>query len=219
MSHTVAAPIKIPADKVIRLLLIDDHPAVRDGVRMKLEADHRFRVVAEAANTEDALELAAQTAVDVVLTDISMRGASGIELIRQLRCEQPQLRYVVFTMHDSDDCIHAATQAGANAYVLKGAPSREILAAVEAVSAGGSYFSAEIGLRLLRSAKGSKLTPREQQVLALIALGKSSKAIARELRVDARTIDTHRSSIKRKFELDSSAALVRFAVEGHWKSA
>jgi two-component system nitrate/nitrite response regulator NarL len=218
MSNTVGAVSEVRPDKVIRLMLIDDHPAVRDGVRMKLEADDRFRVVAEASCTEDAIELAGRTALDVVLADISMRGASGIELIRQLREEQPRLRYVVFTMHDSDEYIMAATHAGANAYVLKGAPSREILAAVEAVSAGGSYFSAEIGSRLVRSANVSRLTRRERDVLARIAEGKSSKIIARDLSIDARTIDSHRASIKRKFELDSSAALVRFAVEGHWKT-
>tara|TARA_B100001105_G_scaffold251748_1_gene242021 strand:+ start:8532 stop:9134 length:603 start_codon:yes stop_codon:yes gene_type:complete len=199
-------------------MVIDDHPAVRDGVRTKLEADGRFKVVAEASNTEEAIELANHTTLDVVLADISMRGASGIELIRRLRCDQPRLRYVVFTMHDSDEYIMAATSAGANAYVLKGAPSREILAAVEAVSAGGSYFSAEIGIGLVRPANVSRLTRREREVLARIAEGKSSKTIARDLAIDARTIDCHRASIKRKFELDSSAALMRFAVEGHWRT-
>lgn len=218
MNNAACAIPDFRHDRVVRLMLIDDHPAVRDGVRLKLEADDRFRVVAEAANSEDAIELASRVAIDVVLADISMRGASGIELIRQLRSDQPHLRYVVFTMHDSDEYIMAATHAGANAYVLKGAPSREILAAVEAVSAGGSYFSAEIGTRLLRSANVSRLTRRERDVLARIAEGKSSKTIGRDLSIDARTIDSHRASIKRKFELDSSAALVRFAVEGHWKT-
>jgi two-component system, NarL family, nitrate/nitrite response regulator NarL len=218
MSNIAGAVPSFRPDKAIRLMLIDDHPAVRDGVRMKLEADDRFKVVAEAANTEEALEIASRIALDVILADISMRGASGIELIRQLRTDQPRLRYVVFTMHDSDEYIMAATHAGANAYVLKGAPSREILAAVEAVAAGGSYFSGEIGNRLVRSANVSRLTRREKDVLARIAEGKSSKAIARDLSIDARTIDSHRASIKRKFELDSAAALVRFAVEGHWKS-
>ncbi|WP_018410801.1 response regulator [Methyloversatilis thermotolerans] len=198
----------------LRLLLVDDHPLVRDGLRARLEAVGHFTVVAEAGSAAEALEAIARHAPDCVLMDISMRDMHGIELTRRLQHSDPGLQVIMLTMHDEPQYVVEAFRAGARGYVLKDSPSAEIVAAIDAVSAGRRYFSARVADALVNaSLPEPELTPREREVLKLIADGLGNKEIAARLALSVRTVETHRINIKRKFDLDSTAALVKFALD------
>jgi DNA-binding NarL/FixJ family response regulator len=203
----------------IRLLLVDDHPLVRDGLRARLEAVPGLLVVAEADSAEAALNAAAASRPDLVLMDIGMRGTNGIAATRALRAAHPGLRVLMLSMFDNPEYVREADRAGASGYVLKDSPAEEILAAIHAVAAGGRWHSQDVAAALDASAPEPKLlTPREREVLALIAEGLSSRDIGERLQMGVRTVETHRSALRRKLGLASAAALVRFAVERRWTS-
>jgi DNA-binding NarL/FixJ family response regulator len=196
----------------IRILLVDDHPLVRDGLRARLEAVPHFRVVAEAGNGADALERA--QGVDLVLMDVNMKGGSGIEATAQLTRRYPGIAVLILSMHDKLEYVSQAMQAGARGYVLKDAPGRDIVQAIETVMSGGIYYSAALARQLARPAlHDNQLTAREQQVLRHIAGGQSNKQIARALDLSVRTVETHRLNIKRKLGIEGQAELIRFAVQ------
>lgn len=205
------------AAALVRLMLVDDHPLVRDGLRARLEVVTGLQVVAEADSADAALTAAARTTPDLVLMDIGLRGANGIEATRRLRALLPALRVVMLTMHDNTEYVREALRAGAVGYVQKDSPAEEIVDAIRAVMAGGQYFSAGIAAALQRAGAGDDdtLTPREREVLALIAQGLSSKDIGERLAMGVRTVETHRTNLRRKLDLTSPAALVRYAVERH----
>jgi len=198
----------------VRLLLVDDHPLVRDGVRARLEAVPRFSVVAEAGDAPSALLAARNATPDCVLMDISMRGMHGVDLTRQLLAEHHALHIIILTMHDEPQYVIEAFRAGARGYVLKDSPSQEIVSAIDAVVAGRRYFTASVAEALATASLPEPvLTQRECEVLALIGDGLANKEIAQKLDLSVRTVETHRINIKRKFDLDGTAALMKFAVE------
>ncbi len=198
----------------IRLLLVDDHPLVRDGLRARLETVGHFVVVAEAGDAASAVLAARSAAPDCVLMDISMRGVHGVELTRQLLAEWPALRIIMLTMHDEPQYVIESFRAGARGYVLKDSPAQEIVAAIDAVMAGRRYFTASVAEALATASLPEPvLTQRECEVLELIADGRSNKEIAQRLDLSVRTVESHRINIKRKFDLDGTAALMKFAVE------
>jgi two-component system, NarL family, nitrate/nitrite response regulator NarL len=197
----------------IRLMLVDDHPLVRDGLRARLASVPGLAVVAEAGSADAALEIAPRAAPDLVLMDIGLRGANGIEATRRLRALLPALHVVVLSMHDNAEYVREALQAGAGGYVLKDSPAEEIVEAIHAVMAGGQYLSAGVFAAPPRERGDDSLTPRELEVLALIAEGLSSKDIGERLAMGVRTVETHRTNLRRKLDLASAAALVRYAVE------
>jgi two-component system, NarL family, nitrate/nitrite response regulator NarL len=199
----------------IRLMLVDDHPLVRDGLRARLASVPGLAVVAEAESADAALDVAPRAAPDLVLMDIGLRGANGIEATRRLRALLPALHVVVLSMHDNAEYVREALQAGAGGYVLKDSPAEDIVAAIHAVMAGGQYLSAGIAAASQRPSGNEVLTPREREVLALIAEGLSSRDIGERLAMGVRTVETHRTNLRRKLELASPAALVRYAVERH----
>lgn len=197
----------------VRLLLVDDHPLVRDGVRARLEAVPRFRVVAEAGDANAALAAVRDQHPDCVLMDISMRGMHGIDLTRLMLTECPTLRVVMLTMHDEPQYVVEAFRAGARGYVLKDSPAQEIVTAIDTVMAGRRYYTASVAEALAEASLPEPvLTQREKEVLDLIADGLANKEIAARLDLSVRTVETHRINIKRKFDLDGTAALMRFAV-------
>ncbi|MEN3110233.1 response regulator [Uliginosibacterium paludis] len=203
--------------QTVRLMLVDDHPLVRDGLRVRLSTVPGFEVVAEAGEGEEALALLGRAAPDVVLMDIAMRGTSGIELVRRVHDCHPQVQVIMLTMHDQPQYVIEAFRQGARGYVLKDSPAQEIVAAVNAVMAGKRYYSAGVADALAAGAVPAPLlTLREKEVLALIAEGLSSKEIASRLSLSVRTVETHRLNIKRKCELEGPSALVKFAVERKW---
>lgn len=202
------------APKTIRLLIVDDHPIVRHSLTALLGAyGPPMQVVAEAGSAEEALALAEQSQPDIVLTDLQMKPTSGIALIQQLSQRQPAIRYVVFTASTQDEHMLQAFDAGAQGFVLKEAEAGELIKAIEAVMGGATHYPAGLKRALDRRQQQPALTARETEVLHLVAQGLTSKEIARTLDIDSRTVDAHRANIRQRFHLDSSAALLRFAVE------
>jgi DNA-binding NarL/FixJ family response regulator len=195
-------------------MLVDDHPLVRDGLRARLEAVPHFRVVAEAGSGAEALRLLGGARVDLVLMDITMRDGSGIEATAQLNRSHPDIAVLMLSMHDKLEYVSQAMQAGARGYVLKDAPGKDIVLAIDTVMAGGIYYSAPVARQLARPAMSdNQLTSREQEVLRHIANGESNKQIARALDLSVRTVETHRLNIKRKLGIEGQAELIKFAVQ------
>jgi len=198
-------------------MLVDDHPLVRDGLRARLEAVPHFRVVAEAGSGLEALAMLGTVRVDLVLMDITMRDGSGIDATAQLSRSHPGIAVLILSMHDKLEYVSQAMQAGARGYVLKDAPGRDIVLAIDTVMAGGIYYSAPLARELARPASpDNQLTAREQEVLRHIANGESNKRIARELDLSVRTVETHRLNIKRKLGIEGQAELIKFAVQHAW---
>jgi DNA-binding NarL/FixJ family response regulator len=192
--------------KPVHIMLVDDHPLVRDGLRARLEAVPHFRVAAEAGS--------GIAQVDLVLMDITMRDGSGIEATAQLTRSHPDIAVLILSMHDKLEYVTQAMQAGARGYVLKDAPGKDIVLAIDTVMAGGIYYSAPVARQLVRpSIPDNQLTSREQEVLRHIANGESNKRIARELDLSVRTVETHRLNIKRKLGIEGQAELIKFAVQ------
>lgn len=210
--------------KTIRLLLVDDHPFVRDGVRMRLEATGQIAVVGEADCVDDAVQLATQLtgeqAPHMVLTDISMRTLSGIELTAQFRQRFPTIAVLVLSMHNNPEYVRRAFDEGAKGYVLKDAPAQELVDAILAVYAGQTYFSLELRQHLepTRAATTPEddtttLTPKELATMRWLACGYSNKQIAKVLDISVRTVETHRLNVRRKLGIAGQAELVKYAID------
>ena len=197
-----------------RILLVDDHPLVRDGLRARLEAMAQFEVVGEAGSAAEALEAAGLHSPDLVLMDINMRGTNGIEATALFKRHFPSIAVLILSMHDKLEYVTQAIQAGARGYVLKDAPGKDIVVAIETVMAGGIYYSANLAQQLAKPmAQDNHLTTREAEVLRHLANGESNKHIARELDLSVRTVETHRLNIKRKLGIEGQAELIKFAVQ------
>ncbi|MBS0448271.1 MAG: response regulator transcription factor [Proteobacteria bacterium] len=210
-----AVQVQAPVPAPVRLVLVDDHPLVRDGLRARLSVVPAVEVIGEAASGVEALRLAARLAPDLMLVDVGMKGMNGIELAQMLRLHHPDIRVLMLSMYDNREYVRSAVRAGARGYVLKESPAGEILAAIEAVRAGGSYFSAAVA-----GAEADEplpqLTTREHEVLVRLAHGKSNKAVARDLDISVRTVETHRLSLRRKLGADSASELLKIAVAYGW---
>ncbi len=201
-----------PGATPTRLLLVDDHPMVRDGLRARLSDVPGFAVVAEAGDAAGALAAVQQQRPDLVVMDVALRGDSGIQLTRQLLTLQPALRVLVLSMYDNPGYISEAQRAGARAYVLKDSPAEAIIDALRTVAAGGQVWPSPPA-----GGDGPHLTPREREVLGLLAEGLSSRQIGERLGMGARTVETHRTHLRRKLNLDCPAALLRYAIGGGWR--
>ncbi|AUT47897.1 response regulator transcription factor [Achromobacter sp. AONIH1] len=210
-------------NETTRLLLIDDHPLVRDGLRLRLETVPGLAVIGEAGNAAAALaflrgclaeEPDGGTLPHLALMDLNMPGVGGLELAAQLHERYPQIAVLVLSMHDNPEYMLQAVRAGARGYLLKDEPAQEIITAIDAVMAGRSYFSAAVAVRLSQaSAPATLLTQRERDVLRHIAEGHANKQIAQALNLSVRTVETHRLNIKRKLGIDGQAELIKYAVE------
>ena len=201
-------------DNPVRILLVDDHPLVRDGLRARLESITHFQIIAEAAGADEAQHRAATLTIDLVLMDINLQGMSGIELTGRFHALFPHIAVLMLSMHDKAEYVVQAIQAGARGYVLKDAPARDIVTAIDTVMAGGVYYSAAVAKYLVEPLPPSHLlTPREREILRAIAMGKASKQIAHDLALSVRTIESHRLNITRKLGIEGQANLIRFALE------
>jgi DNA-binding NarL/FixJ family response regulator len=207
------------SETITKIMLVDDHPLVRDGLRARLEAVPGFAIVAEAGSADEALQRAGEQAIDLVLMDINLRGSSnGIDLTAQFHVNFPEIAVLILSMHDKTEYLMQSVQAGARGYVLKDAPGKDIVHAIETVISGGMYYSAALAQKLARPmTPGQLLTARERQVLQHIANGESNKQIARELDLSVRTVETHRLNIKRKLDIEGQAELIKFAVENNFR--
>jgi DNA-binding NarL/FixJ family response regulator len=198
----------------IRIALVDDHSLVRDGIRALLAVMAPLEVVGEAESGADAIEMVSRTKPDLLLVDISLKDMNGLELTRTLRREYPSIKILILSMYDNYEYVSESVRSGASGYVLKNAPSREIIAAIEAIASGGTFYSAEIASILAADRHtDSELTPRESQVLCKMVQGLNNKEMARELDISVRTVETHRLSIRRKLNIDKPAALLNYAIE------
>ena len=198
----------------VRLLLVDDHPLVRDGLRARLGAVPGFEVAGEAGTAAEALAQVDTLQPQIVLMDVGMKEVNGIDLTALLLERHPALQVLMLSMYDNPEYVQRALQAGARGYVLKDAPAAEIVAAIEAVAAGGTFLSPAVSKRLFRNQVPKPvLSAREGEILSALAKGLSSKQIARELDLSVRTVETHRQNIKRKLDLEGQAELIKYAVE------
>jgi DNA-binding NarL/FixJ family response regulator len=198
----------------IRIALVDDHSLVRDGIRALLAVMAPLEVVGEAESGADAIEMVSRTKPDLLLVDIGLKDMNGLELTRALRREYPSIKILILSMYDNYEYVSESVRSGASGYVLKNAPSREIIAAIEAIASGGTFYSAQIAQKLAADRHiDSELTPRESQVLSKMVQGLNNKEMARELDISVRTVETHRLSIRRKLNIDKPAALLNYAIE------
>ena len=199
----------------IRVMLVDDHPLVLEGIRSVLETYEHIEVVGAAENAKDGLKLALTTKPDVVLMDINMPDMNGIDAIEMFKDQLPTARLLMLSMHDSREYISTSTMYGASGYVLKDVSTSEIVAAIEKVAQGGTYFSTGVSQVLMGSNEettNSLLTTREQSVLLLVAEGNSNKDVAAKLEISIRTVETHRKNIKKKLGISTTAGLTRYAI-------
>ena len=210
----------------IRILIVDDHGVLRAGLKALLSAEPDFEVVQDASNGTDALRLAADLNPDVVLLDMSMPGPNGIEVTRQLKKTLPEIRILILTVHEDEVMLQEAIQAGASGYILKRAVESELIDAIQAVWRGDLYVHPAMTRALLKAisptphpAPGSQeelveaLTPREAEVLRLIAQGYTNRQMADHLSISVRTVESHRANLMGKLGLRSRVELVRYAKE------
>lgn len=198
---------------MVRVLIADDHPVFRFGLRTLLKADPAMEVVGEATNGEDAIAQTSRLSPNVILMDLNMPGMNGIEAIRRILAKHPEVQILVLTMFDDDDSVFAAMRAGARGYLLKGTEGRETLQAIHVVSTGEAIFSPAIAQRLMQffgtprlpspSQPFPGLTEREREVLTLIAQGYTNQAIAEQLVISPKTLRNHISSIFSKLQVTS----------------
>ncbi len=210
--------------EMIRVLVADDHSIVREGIRHVLVESAGFEVVAEAADGDEALALAATHLPDVVVLDISMPRRNGLEVAAEIRRTFPEIHILILSMHDHTQYALEAVRAGAHGYLLKDAGPSEMREAVRSVHGGEAFFSPLIAPQLSATLAGKPggegakatldmLTARERDVLVRIAAGRTNKEIAAELGISPRTVETHRLSLTRKLDIRSVAGLTRFALE------
>jgi len=199
---------------VIRVIVVDDHPVVRDGIRGMLERDDRIEVVGEAANGREAIELVEAVHPDVVLMDLRMPEGDGVSAIRALRrLDSKAPRILVLTTYDTDHDIYAAIDAGADGYMLKAAPRAELVDGVVRAAAGQSVLTPSAARSLVDRGRGDQLTERELQVLSAVARGGTNRDVARDLLVSEATVKTHLLHLYPKLGVKDRAAAVRVAYE------
>ena len=211
------------ATSKLRVILVDDHPMVRQGLAQLINDEADLCVCAEADNAATALELIASMLPDLAIIDISMGGVDGIELLKQLKLRQPDLVTLVLSMHDETLYAERVLRAGAKGYVTKQEAPEKVMTAIRRVLAGEVYVSEKIAAQLLKTVTGSRpeagqtpldrLSNRELQVFRLIGGGMSMREIAEKLFLSTKTIETHREHIKEKLSLKSSSELLRYAVQ------
>ncbi|AWV06732.1 LuxR family transcriptional regulator [Lysobacter maris] len=205
----------------IRVLIADDHTLVRESLAGMLQADGDVQVVAQAADGVETIEKAVLVRPDVVVTDISMARLNGIEVVRRLHEALPQTRVLVLTMHQEDEYVLQAVRAGASGYLVKDSAASELLAAVRSLQAGRGYFGPQAARALAEQMQNpqravddpyGRLTAREREVFHLIAEGLTTKEIARQLGISAKTAENHRTRVLSKLDVRNTAELVRYAL-------
>jgi DNA-binding NarL/FixJ family response regulator len=207
-------------EDTVRVLIADDHPLFREGMRGRLDRVADVAVVGEAASGDEAVELANKLEPDVILMDIKMPGLNGIEATREIQRASPQIGVLVLTMFEDDDSVFAAMRAGAKGYLLKDSGGEGVVHAIRAVASGEAVFGAGVAERIIgffsapRAAAPQRafpeLTEREEEVLSLVAQGKSNREIARQLFVSLKTVRNHVSNILLKLQVaDRAQAVIR----------
>ncbi len=199
----------------IRILIVDDHPMVTEGIQAILESYDDIEVVGALNNGQDSVDQVKTLAPDVILLDLNMPGLSGLAATEMILEKRPETLIVILSMHDSPEYISTALSHGASGYILKDVPTDSIRQAIDAVLAGEQYLctGAKGSLRPKINGGREALTSREQTILLELAQGKSNKEVARILNISVRTVETHRNNIKSKLGISSTAGLTRYAME------
>jgi DNA-binding NarL/FixJ family response regulator len=204
---------------MIRVLLADDHMLVREGLRQILGATADIRVEGEAANGDEALALVRANDYDLAVLDMSMPGLSGIELIKRLRLEKPRLRLLVLSMHAEQQYAVRALKAGASGYLTKDSASAQLASVIRKVAGGGVHIGDAVAAQLVGAATDgdvlphARLSDREFEVFRLLVAGEGPTGIAERLHLSVKTVSTHKTRILEKMRMESTADLVRYAVE------
>lgn len=207
----------------IKVLLADDHTIVRKGLRVLLDDDDAMEVIAEAEDGHQAVDMARELRPDIVVMDISMPGLNGIEATQRITTDLPATRVVVLTMHGNKEYIQRLFQAGASGYLVKKNAPQELVQAIKVAHGGDKYLSPSLSATVVDSYitrtdsespvdAFSELTPREREILQLIAEGKSTREAAELLVISVKTVETHRSNLMQKLELDSTVDLIKYAI-------
>jgi DNA-binding NarL/FixJ family response regulator len=207
----------------IRVVLVEDHQIVRQGLRALLEGTDDVVVIAEADNGDDGVEMAKQHRPDVVVMDLNLPGLNGVDATKAIRQAVPETHVLILSMYSTEEHVRPAIRAGAEGYLLKGSGLSDLVAAIKAVSTGNAFFSPQVAKIVLDDSRraahgggpdraGSELTPRERQILKLVAEGRSSPEIARDLNLSVKTVEGHRGRIMAKLDTKNVAGLVRHAI-------
>ena len=207
----------------VRIMIADDHPLVRSGLRALLERDSEFQVIAEAADGYEAIDLAVLHKPDVILLDVGMPRLSGPDAAQSIAQKLPAVRIVMLSMHSDEAYVLRALKAGARGYLLKASPEADVIAAIRAVASGNAYFSPSITKLLVeeyvvearrRGVEDSYdlLSTREKEILHLLASGKTNREIAELLFISVATVETHRNNVFQKLHLHNLAELILYAV-------
>lgn len=209
-------------DKTQRVLIVDDHTLLRAGLRALLAQDPSIEIIGEAADGRDAVRAVGQLAPHLVLMDLTMPGMNGIEAVTEIKRRYPDVRILVMTLHKTEDFIHASLKAGADGYILKDATHEELRVAIRSVLQGKTYLSTNVPPKgASADAAGSvpgvgsaraQLTPRERDVLKLVAAGKTSRCIAKLLSLSVKTVGKHRANLMAKLDLHNAAGLTAYAI-------
>jgi DNA-binding NarL/FixJ family response regulator len=212
----------------LKIILVDDHVLVRDGIKALLAHENAFEVIAEASNGNEALEIIPEHQPDMLIVDIRMPEMTGNELVRIVSSKFPKIKTLILSMHDAQEYVLEAIEAGADGYMLKGASKVELLKALDAISNGGKYFSGDVSSILISNLNRTKtnnntrnkttgnkfnLSKREMQVLSIILKGKSNKEIGEELEVSRRTAEVHRYNLMKKLNVKNLIELSNKARE------
>ena len=207
---------------VLRILIADDHEVARQGIRSLLESHAEWEVCGEARDGREAVDYASRLKPDVLLLDIGMPNLNGLDAARQILATMPEARILILTVHDSEQVVREVLAAGARGFLLRSDAGRDLLAAVEALQHRRTFFTSSVAQMMLDgylrpeddgdAARQCVLTPREREVLQLVAEGKTTKEIATALSLSVKTAETHRTNLMRKLDLHSVAALTLYAV-------
>jgi DNA-binding NarL/FixJ family response regulator len=211
-------------DKKVRIVLAEDHTILREGLRALLSADAKFEIVGEAADGRQAVRAVEKLGPDLVMMDLSMPRMTGMDAIREIKKRYSETKIIALTVHKTEEYLRTTLQAGADAYVLKDATRDELLMAIENVLKGQTYLSPGVSEKVIEGYLDRKesrlpgstmglLSPREREVLKLIAEGYKNKEIAADLCISLKTVEKHRANLMKKLDLHNAAALTGYAIE------
>ena len=210
--------------KHIKIVLAEDHTILREGLKALLSSDPQFTIIGEAADGREAVRCVEKFEPDLILMDLSMPRMSGMEAIREIKKRYPETRIIALTVHKTDEYLHTTLQAGADGYVLKDATHAELMLAIKKVMKGQSYLSPGVSEKVIEGYLEGKVTampespwdtlsPREREVLKLIAEGYKNKEIADDLCISLKTVEKHRANLMKKLDLHNAAALTVYAMQ------